>query len=71
MHRRPEVEQLPLDTELERTLRNLKKVRIVEAITMAEQEGTDQHVLVKPTIERPLRQRTMEDFWRLVIRNEY
>ena len=47
MHRRPEVEQLPLDTELERTLRNLKKVRIVEAITMAEQEGTDQHVLVK------------------------
>ena len=30
MHRKPEAELLPLDTELERTLRNLKKVRIVE-----------------------------------------
>ena len=30
MHRRLEAELLPLDTELERTLRNLKQVRIVE-----------------------------------------
>ena len=71
MHRRPEAELLPLDTELERTLRNLKKVRVVEAVAMADQEGIDQHVLVEPTIERPYRQRTMEDFWRPVIRNEY
>ena len=35
MHR-PEVELLPLDTKLERTLRNLKKVRFAEAIVMAE-----------------------------------
>ena len=44
MHRRPEAELLPLDTKLERTLRNLKKVRIAEAVTMEEQEGTDQYV---------------------------
>ena len=70
MHRRPEAELLPLDTELERTL-NLKRVRIAEAVAMEEQEGTDQHILVEPTTERPQRQRTMEDFWRPVIRNEY
>ena len=61
MHRRPEAELLPLDTELERTLRNLKKVRIAEAVAMAEQEGIDQHVPAEPTKERPQRQRTMED----------
>ena len=37
MHRRPEVELLPLDIELERTLRNLKKVGIVEVSIMVEQ----------------------------------
>ena len=37
MHRRPEAELLPLDNELERTLRNLRKVRLVEASVMVEQ----------------------------------
>ena len=36
MQRRPEAKLLPPDTELERTLRNLKKVRIAEAIAMVE-----------------------------------
>ena len=36
MHRRPEVELLPLDTEIERTLRNLKKVRLAEEESMAD-----------------------------------
>ena len=27
MHRKPEVELLPLDTELEKTLRNMRKVK--------------------------------------------
>ena len=53
MHRKPEAELLPLDTELERTLRNLKKVRIAEAVAMAEQEGTDHHIPVEPTTEKP------------------
>ena len=41
MHRKPKAELLPLDIELERTLRNMKKVRIAEAVDMAEQEGID------------------------------
>ena len=68
MHRRLEAKLLPLATELERTLRNLKKVRVAEVIAMIEKERTDQHAPVKRTIERPQRQRTMEDFWRLVIK---
>ena len=36
MHRKPESELLPLDTELERTLRNLRKVKSVELTTMAD-----------------------------------
>ena len=37
MHRKPEAELLPLEPELERTLRNLNKVRSVESTVMAEQ----------------------------------
>ena len=37
MHRKPKAELLPLDTELERTLINLKKVRFTEAVVMAVQ----------------------------------
>ena len=37
MHRKPEAELLPLDTELERTLRNLKKVGIAETTVMADE----------------------------------
>ena len=36
MHRKPESELVPLDTELENTLRNLKEVRFAEAVVMAE-----------------------------------
>ena len=36
MHRKPESKLVPLDTELERTLKNLKKVRFVEVVVMAE-----------------------------------
>ena len=53
MHRRLEAELLPLDIELERTLRNLKKVRIAEEVAMTEYEGTDQHVPTKLIAERP------------------
>ena len=35
MHRKPEAELLPLDIELERTLRNLRKVKGAEEATMA------------------------------------
>ena len=49
MHRRPEVKLLPFDIELERTLRNMKKVRIV---VMVEQEETNQNEPVT-VAERP------------------
>ena len=54
MHRKPELELVPLDTELERTLRNPKKVRSVESTVMEEQQETNQNI---PTlaIERPQR----------------
>ena len=52
MHRKPKAELLPLDTELERTLRNLKKVRSVESEVMAEQQETHQNIPALE-IERP------------------
>ena len=71
MHRKPEVELLPLDTELERTLRNLRKVKGVEAVTMANQRERMQPIPEEAETKRPQRQITMEDFWRLRIQDEY
>ena len=70
MHRKPEAKLLPLGTKLERTLRNLMKVRSVESTVMAEQQETHKNI-PSLAIERPQKQRMMEDFWRLVIRDEY
>ena len=36
MHRKPKAELLPLDTKLERTLRNLGKVKSAESTTMVD-----------------------------------
>ena len=46
MHKRPEAELLPLDTKIEKTLRNLKKVRAAEATTMAEQRECNQNISI-------------------------
>ena len=47
MHRRTRANLLPLDTELERTIRNLKKEIIVaEAPVMVEQRVIDQNISV-------------------------
>ena len=67
MHRKPEAELLPLDTELEITLRNLRKVKSVESTTMVEQREIRQSIPEEAVVERPQRQMTMEDFWRPVI----
>ena len=37
MHRNPELDLFPLDTKLERTLRNLRKVRSAETSIMADE----------------------------------
>ena len=70
MHRKPELELVPLDTLLERTLRNLKKVRFAKEMVMAKQREIPQHILAEE-VNRPLGQRTMKDFWKPVIRDDY
>ena len=70
MHRKQKSDLLPVDSELERTLRSLRKVIRVEKATMAD-ERIDQTVEQETTIERPSIQDTMEDFWRPVIQAEY
>ena len=37
MHRKPDVDLLPLDTEIERTLQNLRKITAAESRSMANQ----------------------------------
>ena len=49
MHRRSEVELLPLDTEIEKTLRNLKKVREVEKAAMTEQREVNHNIPIATT----------------------
>ena len=53
MHIRQKLELLPVDTEIERTLKNLKKVKTTEKVVMIEQEGTDQHIPVELVTKRP------------------
>ena len=70
MHRKQKSDLLPVDSELERTLRSLRKVIRVEKATMVD-ERIDQTVEQETTMERPSIQDTMEDFWRPVIQAEY
>ena len=71
MHCRSKVELVPLDTEIERTLRNLKKAREVKKANMAKQRDENRNMPVAAAEGLQMRQRTMEDFWREVIREEY
>ena len=61
MHRKPESYILPVDSELERTLRSLRKISRAEKATMAD-ERIDQTVEQERAAERPPIQDTMEDF---------
>ena len=70
MPRKTESDLFAIDTELERTLRNLRKVRSVERTSMAD-ERMGQTVEQETTAERAPVQDTMEDFWRPVIQEEY
>ena len=71
MYRKPKADLLPLDTEIEKTLRNLRKVTIAESRNMENQKERLQHIPEEAEANRPQRQMTMEDFWRLVIQDEY
>ena len=66
MHRNPKSDMFPVDSELERTLRSLRKVSKAEKATIAD-ERIDHIVEQETAVERPPMQYTMEDFWRLVI----
>ena len=52
MHKRPESDLFPIDSELERTLRSLRKVSRVEKATMAD-ERIDQTVEQETVAEKP------------------
>ena len=67
MHGKPKADLLPLDTKIERTLRNMRKVTSAESICMANQRERLQPILEEAETDRPQRQMTMEDFWRPVI----
>ena len=70
MHRKQGSDLIPTDTELERTLRSLRKTKRVENAAMAE-EGHDQTEEQRTAARRPPIIDTMEDFWRPIIQEEY
>ena len=70
MHRKPKSNLFPIDSELERTLRSLRKVSRAKKATMAD-ERIEHTVEQETSTGWPPMQDTMEDFWRLVIQEEY
>ena len=60
MHRKPKTDLFPVDSQLERTLRSLRKVRRVKKENMGD-ERIDQTAEQETTVERPPIQDTMED----------
>ena len=72
MHRKPKADMLPLDTEIERTLKNLRKNTEVESRNMENQRERLQTIpKEEEEVERIQRPNTMEDFWRHIIQDEY
>ena len=71
MHWRLEAELLQLDFEIEKPLKNLKKMRTTEEEILVEHIEANQNNNVVENDRPPQRQRTMEDFWRPVIREKY
>ena len=72
MHRKQEVDLLPLNTEIERTLKNLRKIIVAESRSMTNQRERLQTIPEEEEeVERTKRPNTMEDFWRSIIQEEY
>ena len=61
MHRKPNTDLIPADTELENTLRSLRKIKKAENSTMAD-ERQDQNEEQREAARRPPIVNTMEDF---------
>ena len=63
MHRKPEANLLPLDTKIERTLKNLRQITSAESRNMVNQRERLQATLEEEEeVERHHRPNTMEDF---------
>ena len=71
MHRKSEAELLPLDTKIERALKNMRKATSAEDRSMANQIERLQTILEEEEAERPQRPNTMEEFLRPIIKEEY
>ena len=70
MHRKKNTDLIPADTELERTLRSLRKAKRSENSAMAN-ERPDQTEGQRTVARRPPITDTLEDFWRPIIQDEY
>ena len=71
MDRKPAADLLPLYTEIERILKNLRKAIRPEYKSMANQRERLQTIPVEEETKRPQRPNTMEEFWRPIIQDEY
>ena len=70
MYRKQNTDLIPADTELEKTLRSLRKIKKAENSTM-EDERHDQNEVHREVARRPPIADTMEDFWKSIIQDEY
>ena len=70
MHRKQDLDLLPTDTKLERTLRSLRKTKRAENAAMAD-ERHDHTEEQRTAARRPPIIDTIEDFWRPIIQEEY
>ena len=72
-HRKPKAYLLSLDTEIEITLQNLRKIIVTESKSMANQRERLQAIPEEEEeeAERTQRPNTMEDFLRPIIQEEY
>ena len=61
MHRKQSTDLIPADSELEKTLRSLRKIKKAENLTMAD-ERQDQNEAHRENVRRPPITDTMEDF---------
>ena len=70
MHRKQNIDLIPADSELERTLRSLRKTKRAENSAMA-YERQDQTEGQRTASRRPPIADTMEDLWRPIIQDKY
>ena len=69
MHRKKNIDLIPADSELERTLRSLRKTKRAENSAM-EEERQDRTEGQTTAARRPPIAAIMEDFWRPIIQDE-